>query len=76
MLRHVVLVRTDVSEERIAYIISVLRLLVTANDVPILLILAALMMEAKLSSETSVLTKAIRRRIPEDGIFYTPVSKT
>jgi cytochrome c oxidase subunit IV len=57
MLRRVVLVRTDVLEERSASIIrvflhSVCRLLVTANIVPSLLILVTLMMEALRSSET------------------------
>jgi hypothetical protein len=82
MLRRVVLVRIDVSEERIASIIrvrrigelgttlrSILRLLVTANVVPSSPILVTLMMEATLSFETLVLTRATGRNIPEDGIF-------
>jgi hypothetical protein len=55
MLRHVVLVRTDVSEVHIISIVflrSVLRLLVTANTVPSSPILLTLMMEAIRSSET------------------------
>jgi hypothetical protein len=58
----VTLVRADISEERVAFIIklkiisSVLQLLVTA-DVPSSVILATLMMNAIHSSETSVLTK-------------------
>jgi hypothetical protein len=72
MLRLVALVRTDVSEERIASIIrvtrigelritlaaisSVLRLLVKANVVPSSQIFVTLMIEALCSSETSVLT--------------------
>jgi arginine/lysine/ornithine decarboxylase len=43
-------------------------LLVTANVVPSSLILFTLMMEAMRSSETSVLTRAKRRYIPEDCI--------
>jgi hypothetical protein len=45
------------------------RLLVTANVFPSSLILFALMMETILSSLTSVLTRATRRNILEDGIL-------
>jgi hypothetical protein len=79
MLRPVTLVRTDVSEERIAsirlktiselvFLRSLLQLLVTPK-VPSLLILFMLMMEAILSFETTLLTRATRRNIPEDGIL-------
>jgi hypothetical protein len=49
----------------------VLRLLVTANDVLNSLFLFTLMMEAILSSETSVLTRSTRSDIPEYCILYT-----
>jgi hypothetical protein len=46
----------------------VLRLLVTANDVPNALILVTPIIEAIRSSETSVLTRATLRSLPEDDI--------
>jgi hypothetical protein len=62
MLRRVALVRTDVSE--------VHRLIVTANVVHNSPIVVALMKEALSSSETSVLTRATRRNIPEHAILH------
>jgi hypothetical protein len=47
----------------------VLRLLVTANVVPSLLILSTLKIEEVRCSETSVLTGATRRHISEHGIL-------
>jgi hypothetical protein len=60
VLRRVVLVRTDVSEEL---------------SVPFITVTRSVRKGTLNSSETSVLTRATRRNIPEDAIFRCYLSR-
>jgi hypothetical protein len=57
--------------ELAVFLRRVLHLLVIANVVPSSLVLSTLMTDAIRSSETSVLTRATLRHIPEDGILHS-----
>jgi hypothetical protein len=85
LLRRVALVRTKVSDHRINSIIrlqrivvprTVLQFLVIAYVVLSSLILSIPTLIVIRSSETSFLTKAILRHIPEGGILHSPAVKT
>jgi phosphotransacetylase len=88
MLRRAALVSTDVLEELshsfirmtiqsdFLFLCSARPLLVTDNVVPSSPNLVSLKIEALRSSETSVITRATRHNVPEDGILHSHHEKT
>jgi hypothetical protein len=68
----VTLFRTDVSEEGISSIMKVERIRELGTKLAVNRNWSTLMMEAIISFEMSVLTRATRRHIPEEGILHIP----
>jgi hypothetical protein len=71
MLRRVDLVKTDISEKRVASIFWVKRFYELGTALGVTIIIFSLKMDATRFSVMSALTNLARRHIPDEGILHS-----